>query len=209
MRPDTGSDDCTVSIGPKDAQLAETVKKKVAQSRVGKIKSSAAGIFLLIATGVYALAALAMATISIGLVTVSFVRLSGVFHLNQDAEDVLLSAVSSLVISVAVLDVAKYVMEDEVLRSRELREPSEARQAVTKFMVIIALVVAIEGIILVFQLGKSRPDLLFYPIRLLSVSVIIVIGLGVFQWLSVQSEERLDEDPKHIDQRPNQPKTQR
>jgi len=77
----------------------------------------------------------------------------------------------AVVISVAILDVAKYVMEEEVLRSRELRMPHEAREAVTKFMVIIALVVSIEGIVLVFELGKDEPELLLYPVLLLSVSV--------------------------------------
>ena len=103
----------------------------------------------------------------------------------------MLEAVSSLVISVAIFDVAKYVMQEEVLRSRELRNPTEAREAVTKFIVIIALVVAIEGIVLVFELGNSEPELLLYPILLLAMSVIIVVGLGVFQRLSLQAEKRL------------------
>jgi hypothetical protein len=84
-------------------------------------------------------------------------------------------------------------MEEEVLRSRELRRPHEAREAVTKFMVIIALVVSIEGIVLVFELGGTEPELLLYPIMLLCVSVIIVVGLGVFQRLSLKAERNLDE----------------
>jgi hypothetical protein len=58
-------------------------------------------------------------------------------------------------------------------------------------MVIIALVVAIEGIVLVFEIGNSQPELLLYPILLLAMSVIIVVGLGVFQRLSLLAEERL------------------
>lgn len=140
---------------------------------------------------VYAAAVLVMAAISTGLITVSFIRLYEAFFAHQEAEGVLLEAVSSLVISVAILDLAKHVMEEEVLRSRELRNSSEAREAVTNFMVIIALVVAIEGIVLVFELGNSRPELLLYPILLLGMSVIIVVGLGVFQRLSLQVEKSL------------------
>ncbi|WP_162797892.1 hypothetical protein [Sulfitobacter sp. JL08] len=147
--------------------------------------------FIRLAAVVYAAAALAMVSISVGLITVSFLRVYDAFRHHNNAESALLEAVSSLVISVAILDVAKYVMEEEVLHSRELRNPSEAREAVTKFMVIIALVVAIEGIVLVFELGNSKPELLLYPIFLLAMSVIIVVGLGVFQRLSLQAEERL------------------
>ncbi|MCO4847867.1 MAG: hypothetical protein KC448_07835 [Yoonia sp.] len=154
--------------------------------------------FVRLAAVVYAAAALAMVTISVGLISVSLVRVYAAFFHHQGAEGVLLEAVSSLVISVAILDVAKYVMEEEVLRNRELRDPSEAREAVTKFMVIIALVVAIEGIVLVFELGNSQPELLLYPILLLAISVIIVVGLGIFQRLSLQAEERLaDAENEH------------
>lgn len=147
--------------------------------------------FVRLASVVYAAAALSMVAISVGLITVSLARVYAAFLDHESAEGVLLEAVSSLVISVAILDVAKYVMEEEVLRSRELRNPSEAREAVTKFMVIIALVVAIEGIVLVFELGNSQPELLLYPILLLAMSVVIVVGLGVFQRLSLKAEELL------------------
>ena len=61
-----------------------------------------------------------------------------------------------------------------------MRNPSEAREAITKFMVIIALVVAIEGIDLVFELGNAQPKLLLYTVLLLAVSVLILVGLGIF-----------------------------
>lgn len=72
-----------------------------------------------------------------------------------------------------------------------MRNPSEAREAITKFMVIIALVVAIEGIDLVFELGNAQLKLLLYTILLLAVSVLIVVALGIFQRLSLNAEKRL------------------
>lgn len=153
--------------------------------------SRVADVFITASAVFYALAALAMATVSLGLITLSIIRLYSTVGTLESSESVLLDAVSSLVISVAVLDVAKYVMEEEVLRSRELRSPLQAREAVTKFMVIIALVVSIEGIVLVFELGRTDPELLLYPILLLCVSVFIVVGLGVFQRLSLKTEQTL------------------
>ena len=165
--------------------------KLAKQADAADLLSRAEVVFVRLAAVVYAAAALAMVAISVGLITVSLTRVYAAILNHERAEGVLLEAVSSLVISVAILDVAKYVMEEEVLRSRELRNPSEAREAVTKFMVIIALVVAIEGIVLVFEIGNSQPELLLYPILLLAMSVIIVVGLGVFQRLSLKAEERL------------------
>lgn len=156
-----------------------------------RLYSRAADLFIIGSAAVYALAALAMAAVSVGLITVSLTHIYTAFSAPGSSEHVLLDAVSSLVISVAILDVAKYVMEEEVLRSRELRRPHEAREAVTKFMVIIALVVSIEGIVLVFETGGTNPEFLLYPILLLCVSVVIVVGLGVFQRLSLESEQHL------------------
>lgn len=155
------------------------------------ILARAANGVLVAAAALYGLAALTMALVSLSLVIVSLTRVYAAFVTSPTPETMLLDAVSSLVISVAILDVAKYVMEEEVLRDRELRKPREAREAVTKFMVIIALVVSIEGIVLVFELAKEAPELLLYPGLLLAVSVLIVVGLGVFQRLSLTTEARL------------------
>jgi hypothetical protein len=176
-----------------DSSSSDQKSKPVDQASRSDFLPRVENAFVRLATVVYAAAALAMVLISLGLISVSLAGVYSAVLNHQKAEGVLLEAVSSLVISVAILDVAKYVMEEEVLRSRELRNPSEARQAVTKFMVIIALVVAIEGIVLVFEIGSSEPALLLYPILLLAISVVFVIGLGVFQRLSLKAEERLAE----------------
>ena len=154
----------------------------------------AADAFILGAAAFYALAALAMAVVSLGLISNSVIHVYEAFTAQDTRENMLLDAVSSLVISVAILDVAKYVMEEEVLRSRELHRPHEARESVTKFMVIIALVVSIEGIVLVFEHGRETPEELLYPVLLLLVSVIIVVGLGVFQRLSLKAEQHLEKE---------------
>lgn len=176
---------------PKTAGEDDDAKAEPRKPPHPRLLSRSADVFILGAAALYGVAALAMASVSLGLIVVSVMQVHAGFSATEGRESVLLDAVSSLVISVAILDVAKYVMEEEVLRSRELRSPHEAREAVTKFMVIIALVVSIEGIVLVFETGKSDPDLLLYPILLLTVSVIIVVGLGVFQRLSLKAEREL------------------
>ncbi|WP_439156304.1 hypothetical protein [Yoonia sp.] len=181
---------------PQQRQPEDTSDKDVHKQKHPRIMSRVADAFILIGSVFYALAAVAMTTVSLGLIYVSFTRVYAALTAPDTRENILLDAVSSLVISVAILDVAKYVMEEEVLRSRELRRPHEAREAVTKFMVIIALVVSIEGIVLVFEHGRDDPEALLYPVLLLFVSVVIVVGLGVFQRFSLKSEEHLDRGRK-------------
>jgi heme exporter protein D len=59
---------------------------------------------------------------------------------NGNVVAALLSAIGLIVISMAVLDIGKFLIQEEVLRDRELRSAVEARQTPTKFMVIITAV---------------------------------------------------------------------
>lgn len=102
----------------------------------------------------------------------------------------MLRSVGAVVISVAILDVAKYMIEEEVYRSKELRNPKEVRQTIAKIMTIVSVVVSIEGLVYIFKAGTKDLVLLIYPASLIITSVIVIIGLGYYQKLSVEIEMR-------------------
>ena len=62
-----------------------------------------------------------------------------------EAGDALLTAIGYVVIAMAVFDLAKYFVEEEVIRAREMRNPGEARRSLTKFISTISIAVFIEG----------------------------------------------------------------
>jgi hypothetical protein len=109
-----------------------------------------------------------------------------------DISDALLTAIGYAVIAVATFDVAKYFIEEEVIRARELRIASEARRSLTKFISTIAIAVFIEGLVTVFRVSKESVELMLYPTALLLTAVLIVVGLGVFQRLSADVEQRVE-----------------
>ena len=51
----------------------------------------------------------------------------------------LMNGVGLLIVSLAIADVAKFVVEENVVRERELRSPAEALRSLTKFMTIIII----------------------------------------------------------------------
>jgi hypothetical protein len=140
---------------------------------------------------ILALAAVSMSAVSIALIISSVIKTGAAFTKIPAVQSDLLESVSLVVISVAIIDVAKYILEEEVLRDRELREPAEAREAITKFTVVIALVIAIESIVFIFKLGHSEPQGLVYPALLLLMFVGMIVGLGVYQRLSLEGERQL------------------
>lgn len=100
----------------------------------------------------------------------------------------MLQSVGAIVISAAIIDVAQYMIEEEVFMSKELRDPREARRTLTKIIVIITIAVSIEGLVYIFKAGTDSMALLIYPAWLLFVSAILIVSLGVYQKLSATIE---------------------
>jgi ABC-type uncharacterized transport system YnjBCD permease subunit len=114
----------------------------------------------------------------------------------KEAGGVLLAAIGYVVIAMAVFDVAKYFIEEEVIRGREMRTAAEARRSLTKFISTIAIAIFIEGLVIVFQASKDHlPDML-YPTALLLTAIVIVVGLGAYQRLSADVEAKVEETDK-------------
>jgi hypothetical protein len=114
----------------------------------------------------------------------------------SDASDALLSAIGYVVISIAVFDVAKYFIEEEVIRGREMRLASEARRRLTKFISTISIAVFIEALVTVFRVSKERVDQMLYPTALLLTAILIVVGLGLYQRMSADVEQKVEAKDK-------------
>jgi len=136
--------------------------------------------------------ALSFALVIYGVVEVANAGLSSW----KEAGGTILSAIGYVVIAMAVFDLAKYFIEEEVIRGRELREAAEARRSLTKFVSTIAIAVFIEGLVITFQASKDDLPTMLYPTALLLTAILIVVGLGVFQHLSATVENKLDNPPK-------------
>jgi len=113
------------------------------------------------------------------------VALSKSWH---EARDAILTAIGSVVIAVAVFDVAKYFVEEEVIHTKETRNAFQLRCSLTKFISTIAIAVFIEGLVIVFQVSQQVVERMLYPTALLATAILIVVGLGVYRRLSVEVE---------------------
>jgi hypothetical protein len=112
----------------------------------------------------------------------------------------LLTAVGYVVIAVAVFDVAKYILEEEVVRERELRYVREVRRSLTRFTATVLIAVFLEAIVLIFKVAEDDISQTAYPALLLFAGVAMLLALGVFQQISVQVE-RIANEPKTDDRK--------
>lgn len=120
----------------------------------------------------------------------------------------LLEAVGYTVIAIAVFDVGKYLLEEEAIRAREMRQAAEARRSLTKFISTIAIAVFLEGLVAVFEAGKEDLRMMIYPTLLLFTGVALVIGLGIYQRLSAMVENETN-DPESSKEKPRSASTRR
>jgi hypothetical protein len=139
-----------------------------------------------IASAVLMLIALALSIYSAGLIASA---LAGPW---AEAGNGLLESIGYVVIAMAVFDVAKYFVEEEVIRGREMRLASEARRSLTKFVSTIAIAVFIEGLVLVFRQSGQDIAMILYPAAILLMGIVIILGLGVYQRLSADVEGQVD-----------------
>jgi hypothetical protein len=97
----------------------------------------------------------------------------------------LMNGVGLLIVSLAIIDVAKFVIEENVVRERELRSPVEARRSLTKFMTIIIIALSLESVVGIFEAGRNKTfDQLIYPAIVMITAILALIGLGLFQFFS-------------------------
>lgn len=109
----------------------------------------------------------------------------------QEFGSAILRGVGYIVIAIAVFEVAKYLVEEEVVRGREMRSPGEARRSLTKFISTISIAVFLEALVTIFRVSHDNVTELVYPAALLLTAIAMVVGLGVFQRLSAATEQEV------------------
>ena len=104
----------------------------------------------------FVLVALALFTLAISLViSGSWQLVRGAFG-GQIGIYNLMNGVGLLIVSLAIADVAKFVVEENVVRDREMRSPAEALRSLTKFMTIIIIALSLEGVVGIFEAGREK-----------------------------------------------------
>ncbi|MBD2750342.1 hypothetical protein IC232_27155 [Microvirga sp. BT688] len=107
-----------------------------------------------------------------------------------------------MIISIAVFDVAKFLIEEEVLNGRERRIASEARRSLTKFISTIAIAIFLEALVTVFRVSAAEVTQLLYPTLLLVAATLLIVGLGLYQRLSATVERQVDANDRSAENKP-------
>jgi hypothetical protein len=109
--------------------------------------------------------------------------------LDRAAAQGLIEAVGLLAAAVVALQIAQTITEEEVIRGAHISAPTRVRRFLSRFLVVVIVALAIEGLVATFRAMHENPAQLPYAASLLFSVGVLLAGWGVFIRLNRYAEE--------------------
>ncbi|MEJ2610185.1 MAG: PDC sensor domain-containing protein [Candidatus Thiodiazotropha sp.] len=135
--------------------------------------------------------------IVVGLFTVVAVLLYGAFHevyimitssQNTDLHLKPFGIVIFLTLALAIFDLGKTVLEEEILAHKDIFRHSSTRRTITRFIAAILIAVSIEALLLMFKAVLGDGEHLIAAVYMMLTAVGLLIGLGIYVFLGARAE---------------------
>jgi hypothetical protein len=92
-------------------------------------------VYQLLTRAMFCAVSIALMVVAIGLIVYAGMQQVSAFSApEQDIGRALLDSVGYMVIAVAIFEVAKYILEEEVIDPTQMRNAGQARRSITKFV---------------------------------------------------------------------------
>jgi hypothetical protein len=132
----------------------------------------------------FALAAIMLVVIAAKLGWAAFIA-----DLGRGEAQQIIEAMGLLAAAVVALQISQTITEEEVVRSAHVSGPTRVRRFLSRFVVVISVALAIEGLVATFRAAHEDPSQLL-PAAALVVSVgVLLAGWGLFIFFNRYAEE--------------------
>ncbi|CAM2158807.1 conserved membrane protein of unknown function (plasmid) [Pararobbsia alpina] len=91
--------------------------------------------------------------------------------------------------AVVALQIAETVVEEEVIREADVSAPTRVRRFLSRFLVVVIVALAIEGLVATFKALHQDPSQLRYAAWLIASTALLLSSWGVFVHLNRSAEE--------------------
>ena len=109
--------------------------------------------------------------------------------MNRGAAQGVIEAIGVLAAAVVALQIAQTITEEEVVRDAHISAPTRVRRFLSRFLVVIVVAIAIEGLVATFRSADQDPVRLLYAAGLLSSAAALLAGWGFFIRCNRYAEE--------------------
>jgi hypothetical protein len=107
----------------------------------------------------------------------------------QERLAIVLDGVAVLTVAVAALELGETIIQERVLRETNVSAPTRVRRFLSRFMVVVVVALAIETLVLVFQLGHEDPADLLYGAFVGLAAAGLLVAWGLFVRFNRSAEE--------------------
>ena len=124
----------------------------------------------------------------------ALIELTTIFTSTGGAEDLHLKPFSVIIfitLGLAVFDLGKTILEEEVLMHKDVYRHSSTRRTITRFMAAILIAVSIEGLLLMFKSAVGNGEHVLDGVWIMFAAVGLLIGLGLYVYLGARAEQLL------------------
>ena len=109
--------------------------------------------------------------------------------LDAPAGQAIIEAIGLLAAAVVALQIAQTIAEEEVIRGAHVSAPTRVRRFLSRFLVVLVVALAIEGLVASFKAIHEDMELLVHASLLLAATGLLLAGWGIFVRLNVSAEE--------------------
>jgi hypothetical protein len=132
----------------------------------------------------FALAAMMLIVISSRMAWIAFSA-----GLDKDAAQQIIEAIGLLAAGVVALQIAQTIAEEEVVRAAHVSGPTRVRRFLSRFMVVLIVALAIEGLVATFRALHENPAQLPAAASILLGTGVLLAGWGMFIWFNRAAED--------------------
>jgi hypothetical protein len=169
-----------------DIDLAEAVSFLMGDAARKRFVPGFKAVYSIIVAGLFAVVAL--------LGYAAFHELAAIFTATDSASDLHLrpfGVIIFLTLGLAVFDLGKTILEEEVLMHKDVYRHSSTRRTITRFMAAILIAVSIEGLLLMFKSAVGSGERVLDGVLMMGTAVGLLVGLGLYVYLGARAEQLL------------------
>lgn len=96
-----------------------------------------------------------------------------------------------LTLGLAIFDLGKTTLEEEVLMHKDIFRHSSTRRTITRFMAAILIAVSIEALLMMFKAAMGNDQDMMPAVLMMLAAVGLLIGLGLYVYFGAKAETEL------------------
>ena len=144
---------------------------------------------------IYTLIVLGLFAVALVLLYAAVADCVKVVHSIIDSQEMMaipLSAVIYLTLALAIFDLGKTTLEEEVLLYKDILRHSSTRRTITRFIAVIIIAVSIEALLMIFKFAlNGGGEHIIEAVWIIVAAALLLVSLGVYVYLGSKAEVML------------------